>query len=333
MLKIDRKDPGDTGFDVHGTRLLHVYPKESEITGPQAAWIADYMRDFVDALEGPGFDDPERGYARYIDVGAWIDHHILNVLAKNVDALRLSTHMHKARNGRLAMGPIWDFDRSMDSRDDRDDDPRGWSGSRDATDFLEFSWWGRLFEDAGFRDRYRDRWAELRRGPLRTERVRATIASLASEVAEAEERNFERWPLHRRGGLEGEVGLIDDWLSARLEWLDEEIDVDPGSEPPDPPDPVGGRQLPGDVDQSLTLEIADAIVILAHLFTDTALTPPCGDDFASEGNRALLDFNADGRLDPSDVVRLLSFLFARGAPHALGAECTEVRGCPSLCDG
>ena len=111
MLKIDRPDSGDHGFRTargnptygDGT-LCYVDPKESEITTAQSAWIRGYLDDFETALYGPSFADPQNGYAKYIDVASFIDHNLLNMLAMNVDALRLSTHLHKspgrqARNG------------------------------------------------------------------------------------------------------------------------------------------------------------------------------------------------------------------------------------------
>ena len=125
-----RPDPGDQGFRTargnptygDGT-FCYVDPKESEITTAQSAWIRGYLDAFETALYGPNFADPKTGYAKYIDVDCFIDHNLLNMLVKNVDALRLSTYMYKPRNGKLGMGPIWDFDRSLDSADGRDDNP------------------------------------------------------------------------------------------------------------------------------------------------------------------------------------------------------------------
>ena len=83
-----------------------------------------------------------------------MDHNLLTMLAKNVDALRLSTYMSKDRNEKLKMGPIWDFDRSMDSTDGRDDAYDTWYGTSDATQYFNYDWWGRLFLDADFRLNY-----------------------------------------------------------------------------------------------------------------------------------------------------------------------------------
>jgi len=123
LLKIDRADPGDTGFQAAGQTILYVDPKERNVTPPQADWI----RNYFDQLDASLTDtNPETGYARYIDVDSWIDHHILNVLPDNVDAFRLSGYFFKDRGGKLQMGPVWDFDRSMESTDGRDDRPNVW---------------------------------------------------------------------------------------------------------------------------------------------------------------------------------------------------------------
>ena len=108
ILKIDKRDRYDTHFYTHyGTRLLHVYPKGHEISNARKAWIQNYMNEFETALAGMDFKDPERGYAKYIDIDSFIDHFIINELFKNTDGFRNSTYMYKDRDGRLEMGPVW----------------------------------------------------------------------------------------------------------------------------------------------------------------------------------------------------------------------------------
>ncbi|HPC93807.1 MAG TPA: CotH kinase family protein [Sedimentisphaerales bacterium] len=229
MLKIDRPDDGDSGFRTargnptygDGT-LCYVDPKESEITTAQSAWIRGYLNAFEDALYGPNFADPVSGYARYIDVDSFIDHNLLNMLAMNVDALRLSTHLHKNRNGKLEMGPLWDFDRALNSTDGRDDNPERWRGTGDGTDYLGYIWWDRLFEDANFWQKYIDRWFALRKGAFSTESLNATIDAMADEIREAQLRNFQKWPGQgpRYGGFQGEIDQLKQWLARRCAWVD-----------------------------------------------------------------------------------------------------------------
>ena len=236
MLKIDRPDPGDGGFRTargnptygDGT-FCYVDPKESEITTVQSAWIRKYLNDFETALYGPSFADPQDGYAKYIDVPSFIDHNLLNMLAMNVDALRLSTHLHKTRDGKLEMGPLWDFDRALDSTDGRDDNAQSWHGTGDGTDYHNYVWWNRLFEDSNFWQKYIDRWFVLRTGPFSTAGLNATIDAMADEIQEAQVRNSTKWPSAgpRYGGFQGEINHLKQWLQTRCTWIDNQFVAPP----------------------------------------------------------------------------------------------------------
>ncbi|MBN1804372.1 MAG: CotH kinase family protein [Sedimentisphaerales bacterium] len=232
MLKIDRPDSGDRGFRTSrgnptygdGT-LCYVDPKEVEITTAQSAWIRAYLDDFEAALYGANFTDPWIGYARYIDVDSFVDHNLLNLLAMNVDALRLSTHLHKTRNGKFEMGPLWDFDRALDSADGRDNNPESWHGTGDGTDYLNYIWWDRLFDDPDFWQKYADRWFELRKGHFSTENINALIDSMADELDEAQVRNFNKWHdvRPRFGSFLGDIEHLKDWLERRTAWIDDQL--------------------------------------------------------------------------------------------------------------
>jgi hypothetical protein len=198
------------------------------VTAPQLSWVKTYLDTFNRDLNASTFADPELGYAKYIDVDAWIDHHLLNVLSMNVDALRLSAYFYKPRDGKLTFGPIWDFDRSMDSTDGRDDNPLAWRGTGDATDFFNYPWWGRLFRDPAFSRKYSMRWLALRQAQFSTQHLSALVDSLAAEITEAQVRNFQKWPhAFRGGGWQGEVSLMKTWLSRRAAWMDTQLIVLP----------------------------------------------------------------------------------------------------------
>jgi len=240
MLKIDRADSGDRGFRTalgnprygDGT-LCYVDPKEDEITDAQSAWIRGYLDAFEAALYGHDFTDPNAGYARFIDVNSFIDHNLLNMLAMNVDALRLSTHLHKARNGKLEMGPLWDFDRSLDSTDGRDNNPRSWHGTGDGTDYHHYVWWNRLFEDQDFWQRYIDRWFDLRQGTFGTPQINGLIDAMADEIRKAQVRNESKWTnaRPRYGGFQGEINQLKDWLATRTAWVDGQFVLPPRCTP------------------------------------------------------------------------------------------------------
>jgi hypothetical protein len=130
---------------------------------------------------------------------------LLNVLAFNVDALRLSGYFHKPRNGKLTFGPIWDFDRALGSTDGRDRNPRTWrstSGDR-GTDFFNYPWWRDMFRDLDFFQRYIDRYQTFRRSEFSIQNINSIIDTMADELREAQQRNLERWNQRPRGSNGG----------------------------------------------------------------------------------------------------------------------------------
>lgn len=267
MIKNDSPDPGDKGFHTargnptygDGT-FCYVNPKESEITTAQSAWIRGYLDAFETALYGPNFADPNTGYAKYIDVDCFIDHNLLNMLAKNVDALRLSTYLYKPRNGKLGMGPVWDFDRSLESTDGRDDSPTTWRGTGDASDYLKYIWWDRLFQDASFWQKYIDRWFALRQGPFSTAGLNATIDALADEVREAQPRDLQKWGQKPRTGsngldgtFQGEINHLKWWLKTRCEWVDSQFVAPPRITP-------AGGHVPAGSTVMLTTSVPSGVI-------------------------------------------------------------------------
>ena len=214
MMKIDRLDPGDSGLSAGGRTLGWVYPKEDDVTSAQSNWLRNYINEMSAALGTPQYRD-------YIEVGSWIDHHLLNVLALNADALRLSTYFFKSRQGKIEFGPIWDFDRSMESTDNRDNNPSTWAGG---TNYFTFPWWSTLFENENFWQAYIDRYFELRGGAFATSNIHSIIDNMATELNEAQLRNFQRWSDQPRfGSYQGEVNHLKDWLATRLNWMDEQF--------------------------------------------------------------------------------------------------------------
>jgi hypothetical protein len=86
-------------------------PDEDDVTPQQTAYIKQYIHDAAEALYGPDFKDPEKGYAKYIDVDSFIDYWIVfEVMGNHELGNPGSVYMHKDRGGKLVAGPCWDFD-------------------------------------------------------------------------------------------------------------------------------------------------------------------------------------------------------------------------------
>lgn len=241
VLKLDQAR--GRGFDTAlGTRLDWVIPKADDVLPPVNTYLSGWLNGMEAALDGAGFADPAYGYAAWIDVDAWIDHWLVNELAANVDAYRLSAYIHAAGprgESKLRAGPLWDFDRGFGGTGDcAAHETAGWVADT-ATECgwgaeLPF-WWARLREDPAYERRLRTRWADLRAGALHDDTLRARIAALREATAEAEVRDHARWPIIGERvppsifvgeTWEEDVAWFEAWVVDRAAWMDEALRVD-----------------------------------------------------------------------------------------------------------
>ena len=232
ILRIDKGVPD---FDAGGRWLQFVYPDPEDMRRParqpQLDFIRAFIEDFRQAAGAANFSHPSTGlhYSEFIDVDAWIDHHIINALIKNVDGLRFSAYFHKDRGGRLVAGPIWDLDRTMGTPyDPRAVEPEEWKSAwSDATDYFNDGWWRLLFRDPQFSSRYRARFKALLNGEFSADNLDRVVDAMASEVADAAERNFRRWPQFppRDNSHTAEIAVLKDFLHRRVTWLRTQLDT------------------------------------------------------------------------------------------------------------
>ncbi len=217
--------------------LQYHYPKPESIVPEQQVYIQQFILDFETTLAGPNFDHPTDGYAKYIDVDSWVDYLLVNEVTKNLDAYRLSTFMFKDRDsldGRLHMGPVWDFNIAFGIGDYCEaGPPQGW-----AFDFnnqcpwdawvIPF-WWNKLLSDPAFKQKMAARWQFLRKNQWTNQSLFGKIDSMEVLLKEPQKRNFQRWPVLGQyvwpnyfigQSWSAEVGYLRSWLAQRLAWMD-----------------------------------------------------------------------------------------------------------------
>jgi hypothetical protein len=213
LLKVDRQDADERSFTGANATIVYQDPDGRDVQLPQwdaqEQYIIGYFNAFGTALNGANWTNPVTGYAAYVEIDSWIDFHINSVATMNVDAFRLSGYFYKPRNGKIHMGPAWDYDRaegtSAKGGDWRAFNPRAWRASNPlggadyGTDFFNAStpppWWGRLFTDPNFWQRWIDRYQELREPGevLDTNVFLPKIDQMATEIREAYAREIIRW--------------------------------------------------------------------------------------------------------------------------------------------
>jgi hypothetical protein len=218
-----------------GLHLFHVDPDEDELSDAQKKWLTRYFSDFERALYSGNFAHPTEGYAKYLDVDAFIDHFWLVEMTKNIDAFRYSAFLHKPRGGKITMGPAWDWNLSFGNADYYDAyETTGWyyENLRDT----EISWIYRLKQDPDFMQRSIDRWAELRRDAFAPEKVLARVDAIRTQLQESQERNYRKWPVLGRSikpnyyvgpTFDAEVNWMRLWIKDRIAWIDRQYPATP----------------------------------------------------------------------------------------------------------
>jgi len=87
--------------------------------------------------------------------------------------------------------------------------------------------------------------------------------------------------------------------------------------------------LPGDCDESGSLDVSDGICLLGYLFLGDPEELPCGDHTsAARSNIVTLDSNGSGSLDLADAVTVFGYLFLGTRPPAQGLKCMARSDCP-----
>ena len=245
IVKIDKWD-GETndgwysesplgGFD--GVWYQYHYPKPDDIVEEQRDYIMDYITDFETLMASESYDDPGAGYYEQVNLESFIDVSLMSEISKNVDAYRLSAYMYKdkdSEDGRLTMGPIWDYNLAFGNADYYDGwNPEGWQMDVELGNdgFKIPFWWYRIWDDTTYVTAFNQRWHVLRQSIFSEDNIINLIDSATTLIDDAQARNFQRWPVldeyvwpnaYVGGSYANEIEYLKNWINVRLEWMDEQ---------------------------------------------------------------------------------------------------------------
>ena len=157
----------------------------------------------------------------------FVDYYIVQELTKNIDGnLRKSTFITKERGKKLEMYHLWDFDLTLGNCG------YFWSGVGNGPENFWIKldkWYPYLFKDPAFVTKVKNRWNEL---VPQFRQIPDFIDEQVFCLEQAQKRNFEVWDIRESidwilfpslGSYEKEVQYLKDFYTARLEWLDREI--------------------------------------------------------------------------------------------------------------
>lgn len=226
LLEVDqlsRLDPDDVYFTTNRL-LLNIKDPDVEMDSERYNWIKNYVTTAEEALYGDEFLSEESGYKQYIDLESFVDWYLINEITKNNDAIFFSScYMNIAPDGKLKMGPLWDFDIALGNVD--------YNGNQSPDGFWirGASWISRMFEDPAFVAKVRERF----------DNFNAQLSSVYSHInakatylkyAAVENNNLwgtfytYTWPNYAIwGAYQNEVEYMKQFLSHRMAWLDENL--------------------------------------------------------------------------------------------------------------
>ena len=241
ILKFDWFFTGDNlgGFesDIDGNIYNYHYPKPSDIVPEQENYIINYINDFETIMSSDQYDDQSTGYPSVLNVDSFVDFILLQELAKNVDAYRLSTYIYKDKesvDNRLTAGPVWDFNHGYGNCDYGETwEFTNWllEYNPEGGDQMSF-WWELIWQDDYFQNKISERYTELRSTVFSEDYVYGVIDSLVNELGSSVDRNFSKWPIlgsyiwpnyYVFDTYEQEIDYLKGWISDRLNWMDSQI--------------------------------------------------------------------------------------------------------------
>lgn len=232
IFKIDKPTGGlENGWysefaNPYGTRTYYQYeyPNSDKIQPEQEEFIKHYFENFENAVFNLEHSK-EKGYQNFVDVRSIIDNIIIYELSKNTDGYRSSVFLHKDRNGKLKVGPIWDFNIAFGNAEIYGGrDTNGLFLAEDLKNQIYQIpfWWNKFTEDPWFSDLLKCRWEYLRANELSINQLHEVADSLVNLLGSSVERNFQRWPV--LGEKIWPNYYVGETYNSEVEWMKNWID-------------------------------------------------------------------------------------------------------------
>jgi len=224
LLELDQRRDSDPKFET-SRKLPFTIKSPEDISTQQFDYIKNYIQQTEDVINAEDFS--ANGYEKYINVESFINWYIVQEVTSNEDAKDFSSiFFYKDRNGKLGLGPLWDFDLAAGNNN--------YSNSRYPTGWWikNGPWFSHLFKDPKFVAKLKIRWNAVKAKELKE--IPATIDKTAKYIDLSQHENFLRWPILDTyvwpnqfvlGTYPKEVDQLKKWLNERISWLDGQINA------------------------------------------------------------------------------------------------------------
>lgn len=219
------KPPGQFYSEFYELPVMIRYPKLDDLGFSELETKLEEIKNDFELLEekvaAPDF--PENDYLDYIDAEELVNYLIVYNLSLNQEINHpKSTFIHKHKNGKYKMGPVWDFDWAFgyDSNLNKhfvkiDNELLINSMSSPGTNFFS-----RLLEDPEVQMLYKERWGwfKANKFPLLLE----YIEDYAEAIEGSYLLDYDKWG-EGVGDAETAANQLIDWLYQRSAYMDEYV--------------------------------------------------------------------------------------------------------------
>lgn len=222
------------------TRMEVIYPGASTLTPALKRYIQSDLSEIERGLYSADMLSGRYDYAGALDVDAFVDYYILQEFLAVNDAFSASTYFYRDVRGKLAIGPVWDYNNVLNNFFR--------PFSTDGFLLAQRGWYSRLMTDQDFVNQVIARYRQLRQGVLSEDYLEGYIDDVVAWLGSAVDRNDAVWgysydasqlPSTQRrtpdpgqtlaevnpGSYREAVGWMKGYMIARGEWLDEHIDA------------------------------------------------------------------------------------------------------------
>lgn len=199
------------------------YPELEDYLFEEATIERDRIMADFQILEDAVFDEsfPNNNYLDYIDANALVNYLIVYNLTRNVEINHpKSTYLHKQKDGKYMMGPIWDFDWAFDYNgvDTYFQSSTGSlfrGGNESGTRFFS-----RFLEDPTIQDLYRDKWSQFKSNKL--PELLSYIDEYAALIEISHALNYQKWQ-RGSGDIKEDLEKLRSWVENRASYIDDYV--------------------------------------------------------------------------------------------------------------
>ena len=189
------------------------YPDVEELTPEALHYINVRLLGFEKALYDASFTGNWEQLEERINLDSFVDYYLVNEFFQNYDAGTRSTYIYEDLGGKIAIGPVWDFDGTFNNFFHMDIH----------SDLMEMRYtlfYTYLVQNPRFMQRCIERYQQLRQSWFSDEYLLRYIDESAAYLGSAATRNSERWYHNGRESFDEDIQKMKDFVISRGEWMD-----------------------------------------------------------------------------------------------------------------